>query len=287
MLLDWLGAGIRLKLLSGPHDHRVSFWQCTQVGVASTAMAYLTPSGAGGGPATVYGLARRGLSIGRAAAVNAASFLSNIIFLSFAGLFAFAAGFSGKISDIRLPVANLSALALFRWTALLFGTGVVVIVVLALLPNLARGAIRRVMGPDHPRIERVLHHFDELHDGLLAYWHSGKLLFLGGILSGVVHFGSRFVLGWVVLKGFVPDAPFVEVMLIHILIQYLLFAMPTPGGTGIGEVIAAVVMSPFLSPGLIIPYVAVWRFFLTYGTVAVGGSLILSWLSADGNSART
>lgn len=250
-------------------------------------MAYLTPGGAGGGPATIYGLARRGLSFGRAAAVNAASFLSNIIFLSFAGLFAWAAGFSSEISDIRLPVANISALALFRWTAWFFGASVVVIVLLALLPSVARGAIRRFMGPDHPRIERVLHHFDDLHDGLVAYWHTGKLLFLGGILSGIVHFGARFVLGWVVLKGFIPDAPFAEVMLIHILIQYLLFVMPTPGGAGIGEVIATVVMAPFLSSGLIVPYVAVWRFFLTYGTVAVGGSLILSWLGADGSDART
>ncbi len=282
MLLDWLGAGLRLKALIGPHEERLSLFRCTQVGVAGTAMAYLTPSGAGGGPANIYGLARSGLSLGRSAAVNAVSFLSNVIFLSLAGLIAWAAGFGGEMADIRLPVGNLSALSLFKWTAWGFAGAVGIIVVLALLPNLARGLIRRVLGPEHPRIERVLHHFDELHEGLVVYWRSGKLLFVAAILSGIVHFGSRFVLGWVVLKGFTPQAPFVEVAMLHIMIQYLLFMMPTPGGAGVGEVIAAVVMSPFLSPGLLIPYTAVWRVFLTYGSVAAGGGLMLAWLGADG-----
>jgi uncharacterized protein (TIRG00374 family) len=158
------------------------------------------------------------------------------------------------------------------------------IILLAVLPGLDRALIRRFMGPDHPRIERVLTHFDELHDGLVTYWRSGKLVFVAAILSGFIHFGARFALGWVVLKGFVPDAPFIEVILLHILVQYLLFVMPTPSGAGIGEVIVAVVMTPFLTAGLLVPYIAVWRVFLTYGSVAVGGSVMLGWLGSEAAS---
>lgn len=280
-LLDWFGAGLRIKALVGPHENEVSLFRCTEIGVASTSMAYLTPSGAGGGPATIYGLVRHGLSFGRSAALNAVSFMSNVIFLSLAGLLAWASGLGGRMADIRLPVANLSAGGLFKWSAWAFASAVTMIIVLALLPDLARGIIRRFMGADHPRIERVLHHFDELHDGLVSYWRAGKLLFLAAILSGFVHFGARFVLGWVVVRGFVPDAPFIEVVLLHILIQYLFFVMPTPSAAGVGEVITAVVMTPFLSPGLLVPYLAVWRVFLTYITVGVGGSVMLRWLSAQ------
>ncbi len=281
-LLDWLGSGLRLKALVGPHESRVSYIKCAQIGVTSTAVGYLTPSSTGSGPATIYGLMRQGLSFGRAAAVNTVSYLSNVIFLSLAGLIAWALGAGGKIADIRLPVAGLSAAALFRWSAWLFGLGVAAVVVLVLLPNFTRGVIRRLMGAEHPRIERVLFQFDEMHEGVVAYWRSGKLLFLAAVLSGLVHFGSRFVLGYVVLRGFVLEAPFVEVVLLHIVIQYLLFVVPTPSGAGIGEIIAAAVMSPFLSPGLVLPYTAVWRLFLNYGTVTVGGSLLMTWLGADG-----
>jgi uncharacterized protein (TIRG00374 family) len=283
MILDWLGSGLRLKALVGPHNSRLSYLKCVQIGVTGTAMGYLTPSSTGSGPATIYGLMREDISFGRAAAVNVMSFLSNVIFLSLAGLIAWALGAGGTVAHIRLPVAGLSAAALFRWAAWLFGLGVLVIVLLALLPGLARSAIRRIMGTDHPRIERVLFQFDEMHKGIVAYWReSGKLLFILAVLSGALHFGSRFVLGYVVLRGFVAEAPFLQVVLLHIVLQYLLFVMPTPSGAGIGELITAAVMSPFLTPALVLPYVAVWRLFLNYGTVTLGGGLLMSWLGKDG-----
>lgn len=282
-LLDWLGSGLRVKALVGPHNSRISLFKSAQIGVAGTAMGYLTPSSTGAGPATIYGLMRQGLTFGRAAGINAMSFLSNVIFLSLAGLIAWILGAGGTVADIRLPVAGLSAAALFKWSAWLFALAVIGIVILALLPGVTRRAIRRIMGRDHSRIERVLYQIDEMHEGIVAYWReSGILLFFLAILSGVVHFGARFLLGYVVLRGFVVEVPFVEVVSLHIVIQYLLFVVPTPSGAGIGELITAAVMSPFLPPGLALPYVAVWRLFLNYGTVTMGGGLLMAWLGKDG-----
>lgn len=282
LLLDWLGGGLRIKAMVGPHERRLSYFKCTQVAVVSTALGYLTPSSTGSAPGVIYGLTRQGLSFGRAAAVNAVQFLANVVFLSLAGLVAWALGAGDAVAHVTLPVASLSAADLFKWSAWLFGGGVTVVVLLALVPDVARRIIRKLMGPEHPRIERVLHHFDELHNGIVIYWKSGKLLFLLAVLSGAIHFGSRFVLGYVVLRGFVVEAPFVTVVLLHIMLQYLLFVMPTPSGAGIGEVLTAALMAPFLTPGLVIPYTVVWRIFLNYGTVAIGGSLIMGWLGTDG-----
>jgi uncharacterized protein (TIRG00374 family) len=281
-VFGWLGGGLRFLALVGPHDRRLSLYKCTEVSLVSTAMGYITPSSTGSGPGTIYGLMREGVTFGRAAAVNAMSFLSNAIFLSLAGMTAWALGATGTVADIRLPIANLSAAALFRWSAWVFATGVTVVVLLALLPGVARSAIRKTMGVEHPRIARVLHQFDEMHAGIVAYWKTGKLNFVFAVLSGVIHFGSRFVLGYVVLRGFVVEAPFREVMLLHIVVQYLLFVMPIPSGAGIGEVIVAAIMAPFLTPALVVPYTAVWRFFNNYVTVALGGGLILAWLGKDG-----
>jgi len=281
-ILSWLGGGLRIKALVGAHHSRVSYFRCVQISIASTAMSYLTPSSSGAGPATIYGLMRQGMSFGRATAANAVSFLANVIFLSLAGLVAWALGAGGKVAHIRLPVAGLSAAALFKWSAWVFGATVAVTVLLAVLPGVAGVVIRRLMGPEHPRVERILFHFQELHAGIAAYWRSGKNLFLLAVLSGLVHFGARFVLGYVLLKGFVTEAPFLEVVLLHIMLQYLLFFMPTPSGAGIGELLTAAVMAPFLTPGLVMPYTVVWRIFLNYGTVAVGGSLLMGWLGADG-----
>ncbi len=281
-MISWLGGGLRIRALIGAHRNRLPFLKCTQISMASTAMGYLSPSSTGSGPAVIYGLMRQGMSFGRSAAVNTMSFLANIVFLSLAGLLAWAAGAGGAIADIRLPIGGLSAADLFSWSAWIFGSGVAAVVALALLPNVARGVIRKMMGSDHPRIERVLFQFDEMHDGIVAYWRTGKLSFLEAVLSGLIHFGSRFLLGYVVLRGFVLEAPFLDVILLHIVIQYLLFVMPTPSGAGVGELITAAVMSPFLTPALVLPYTIVWRIFLTYGTVTFGGSVMMGWLGADG-----
>ena len=45
---------------------------------------------------------------------------------------------------------------------------------------------------------------------------------------------------------------------------------------------AAVIMAPFLPAAMVVPYTAVWRIFLTYGTVAMGASIMLGWLGKDG-----
>ena len=284
MVLDWVGGGLRFKALLSPQRSKVSLHKCTEIAVVGTAMGYLTPAATGTGPANIYGFMRQGgMSFGRAAALNTVSFLANAVFLSLAGLTAWALGISQQIAHIRLPIANLSAASLFSWTAWVFASTIAVIVLLALVPGIARTIIRRTMGSEHPRIERVLHHFDELHDGLVAYWQDGKLSFLAAVLGAGVHFGARFLLGWVVLKGFVAEAPFVQVALLHMVIQYLLFVMPTPGGAGVGEIITAVVMSPFLPGALVLPYTAVWRIFLTYGTLAVGTGILLAWLGKDGS----
>lgn len=284
--VDWLGGGLRLKALLAPFGGPVSLYRCTQVSAVTTATAWLTPSGAGGGPAQLYGLTRFGVPLGRAGAVNAMSFLSNLTFLALAGLAAWAAGAGGDIEHIVLPVGDLSAGDLFRWCAWAMVAAVILVVLLALLPSVARGILKRAFRRTH-WLERILHHLDELRLGILTYVGSGKIAFLAGVLAAAVHFGSRIVLGWVLLRGFGIPAPFWHVVFLHTMIQFILFFMPTPGGAGIGEVLTSIVMSPFLPGGLLVPYTALWRAFMTYVPVAVGGSLLLTWLGGAGRGAPT
>jgi len=84
-----------------------------------------------------------------------------------------------------------------------------------------------------------------------------------------------------VLRGFGVDASFWNVVTLHILLQFLLYFMPTPSGSGIGEMLAPALMSPFLADSLLVAYTAVWRFFLNYVTIITGGSLFVRWIGED------
>jgi uncharacterized protein (TIRG00374 family) len=278
--MDWFGSGVRIWLLTRPLGIRISYLRCAQIGGVSAGLAYLTPSGTGGGPALLYGLLRSGVSLGRTVATNFASVLVNLTFLSLAGFGAWFFGAAGAIEEIRLPVAGISAARLFEWSALGFATVGVVVILFAAAPRLPRLVLLRVFGRT-PRVRKILRVLQELHGSLIIYARKGKLALLLAVLSNVLQFGARFVLGWVVLRGFGIDAGFWNVVTLHILLQFLLYFMPTPSGSGVGEMLAPALMTPFLEDRLLVAYTAVWRFFLNYLTIFVGGSLLVRWISDD------
>jgi uncharacterized protein (TIRG00374 family) len=278
--MDWFGSGVRIWLLTRPLGIRVPFGRCMQIGGVSAALAYLTPSGTGGGPALLYVLVRIGVSLGRTVATNFASVIVNLTFLSLAGFAAWFFGAAGAIEDIRLPVANISAATLFEWSALGFAGVGLVVILLAVAPRLPRLLLLRLFGRT-ARVRRVLKVMQELHGSLVIYARKGKLALLLAVFANVLQFGSRFVLGWVVLRGFGVDAGFWNVVTLHILLQFLLYFMPTPSGSGVGEMLAPALMSPFLEDRLLVAYTAVWRFFLNYLTIMAGGSLLVRWIGQD------
>lgn len=278
--LDWFGGGLRLWLLAQPLKFEVRYRDCVPIAGATAALASLTPSGTGGGPAQLYGLVRNGASLGRALALNFASVVVNLIFLSLAGLGAWFFGAAEGLEGIDLPVAGVSAAALFEWAALAFGVISSVILILAFSPRWPRKVALRLFGRTR-RVRKPLRFLQELHGSILIYARRGKLIMLLSVLSDVIPFGARFGLGWAVMMGFGVDAPFWNVFMLHALLHFLLYFMPTPGGSGIGEVLAPAFMAPFMPAQLLVAYTAVWRFFLTYLTVIVGGTVLFRWLNRD------
>jgi uncharacterized membrane protein YbhN (UPF0104 family) len=219
-------------------------------------------------------------------ATNFASVIVNLTFLSLAGFAAWFFGAAGAIEHIRLPVANISAATLFEWSALGFAGVGVVVILMAAAPRLPRLLLLRLFGRT-VRVRRVLKVMQELHGSLIIYARKGKLALFLAVIANALPFGSRFVLGWVVLRGFGVDAGFWNVVTLHILLQFLLYFMPTPSGSGIGEMLAPALMAPFMEDRLLVAYTAVWRFFLNYLTILVGGTLLVRWIGQDAAGVST
>ena len=161
-----------------------------------------------------------------------------------------------------------------------FATVGALVILIAVAPRLPRLALLKVFGPTR-RVRKVLRVLQELHGSLIIYGRKGKLALFLAVLSNVLQFGARFTLGWVVLRGFGVDAGFWNVITLHILLQFLLYFMPTPSGSGIGEMLAPALMSPFLEDRLLVAYTAVWRFFLNYITIILGGTVLVRWIGED------
>ena len=279
--VDWFGGGFRLWILTRPLGIQIGYPKCVQTSAATAALAYLTPSGTGGGPAQLYGLVRHGASLGRSVAANFASVTVNLLFLSLAGFGAWFFGAADSIEGIRLPVANVDAATLFKWCAVGFGTIAAIILGIALSPRLPRQIAVRFFGTG-PRVRKALKFFQELHGAIRIYGARGKGALLLATAVNILPFGARFVMGWAVLRGFGIDAGFWNVVTLHVMLHFLLYFMPTPGGSGVAEVLAPAVMASFLPASQLVSYTVLWRFFLSYVTIFVGGTILFRWLEADG-----
>jgi hypothetical protein len=70
----------------------------------------------------------------------------------------------------------------------------------------------------------------------------------------------------------------VDILLVQTLVMFLLYFAPTPGASGVGEVLSAAVMSSFVPRELTPIYILIWRLTLSYFTIAVGFLVFSGWV---------
>jgi hypothetical protein len=71
----------------------------------------------------------------------------------------------------------------------------------------------------------------------------------------------------------------VDVLLVQTLITFLLYFAPTPGASGIAELLSTAVMSSVYIPKELSPlYTLIWRAILSYFTLAFGFMVFSRWL---------
>ncbi|HEU5050233.1 MAG TPA: lysylphosphatidylglycerol synthase transmembrane domain-containing protein, partial [Gemmatimonadales bacterium] len=129
------------------------------------------------------------------------------------------------------------------------------------------------------RLEVIGRGLDEAHDHLRTLNRPrGWLAVLWcTLLSGPSH-ANKLLAGYVTLRALGIHANFVDVLLLQTLITFLLYFAPTPGASGIAEVMSAAVMSVYVPKELTPLYTLIWRLVLTYYTVAAGFFVFSHWV---------
>jgi uncharacterized membrane protein YbhN (UPF0104 family) len=93
-----------------------------------------------------------------------------------------------------------------------------------------------------------------------------------------VSHANKLLAGYVALRALGITANFVDILLVQTLVMFLLYFAPTPGASGIGEVLSAAVMSTYVPRELTPLYILIWRLTLTYFTLAFGFFVFSGWL---------
>ena len=129
------------------------------------------------------------------------------------------------------------------------------------------------------RLERVQQGIDELHESVVAFNSPGGwlALFWSTLLSAPSH-ANKLLAGYVAIRALGIHANFVDILLLQTLVMFLLYFAPTPGASGIGEVLSAAVMSSYVPRELTPIYILLWRLTLTYWTLAFGFVVFSGWV---------
>ncbi|MEP6572755.1 MAG: lysylphosphatidylglycerol synthase transmembrane domain-containing protein [Gemmatimonadota bacterium] len=284
--MDWLGGGLRnWVLVRHVHPNPPIGGMIISGGMGAWA-AYLTPLNSGAGPMMIYAMRRVGVPLPVAATATLMSFIATVIFFALAGPLAIIFG-AGKSLGHHGNVLGLTLYDLFLGSLGVFvGIGVILVVVI-LFPRIARDVIQRLAVRISKRSERVARRLeglqrgiDQAHESVVAFNSPGGwlALFWAILLSGPSH-ANKLLAGYVALRAVGIEANFVDVLLLQTLITFLLYFAPTPGASGIAELLSAAVMSSVYMPPSLTPlYTLIWRSILSYFTLTFGFIVFTNWV---------
>ncbi|MBI4421539.1 MAG: flippase-like domain-containing protein [Gemmatimonadetes bacterium] len=285
--LDWFGGGLRLWVLVRHVHPRASLKASVIAGGLSTWAGYLTPSQTGSGPMMIYAMKRYGIPLPEAVISTFMSFVATVIFFAVAGPLAIFFGAGRSLQQHGVLGRTITLFDLFNLSLSAFVLIGLLMAFALVFPGVARGWVQRVVSwleaHGSPRIAgrvaRVREGVDRAHECMVAFMKARGWLALGAsiLLSAPSH-ANKLLAGYLVLRMLGIKAQFVDVLLLQTLITFLLYVAPTPGGSGLAEIVSAAVMSIYVPRALTPSYILLWRIVVSYLTVAFGSVLFWRWL---------
>jgi uncharacterized protein (TIRG00374 family) len=283
--MDWIGGGLRLWVCARHVYPNPPLKGMILAGGMGAWAGYITPLNSGAGPMTMYTMRRFGVPLPVAVTSTFISFVATILFFAIAGPLAVIFG-AGRSLGQRGNVLGLSLFDLFLGSlTIVAGIGVLMALIL-FFPKMVAGLIHRAATAIGRRSQRVAERLqklragiDQAHESIVAFnsprgWLA---LFWATILSGPSH-ANKLLAGYVALRALGIHANFVDILLVQTLVMFLLYFAPTPGASGVGEVLSAAVMSSYVPRELTPIYILVWRLTLTYFTIGFGFLVFSDWV---------
>ena len=277
---DWLGGGLRIWLLTRVAHPRTPFWGMVAAGGLTAWAAYLTPAQTGGGPTMILTMKRFGVPLPEAMTSTVMSFLTTVIFFAIAGPLAVVFGAGSSLREHMTGIAGISLYDIFKTSAATFGViGFLLITALG-FPKITTSLFHKVVSwleKHHgekmaQRVESLRVGLDRMHECAALYFRTprGLLQVVVGIFtSGLAH-ANRLLAGYVAMRALGLPASFVDILVIQVVVSFLLYFAPTPGGAGAAEALSALVMQKYVPLAYLPAYTIIWRFTMSYATVIFG-----------------
>ncbi|MGA1795988.1 MAG: lysylphosphatidylglycerol synthase transmembrane domain-containing protein [bacterium] len=278
---------MRIQTLSQAFGFHLPFWGGLKAILAYNFMANITPSAMGGEPVLIYLLIEKtGMDTHKATAVAIVRGIFLILIIAIAG--------PVVLLFHREYLKTSLMKSLFDYMAILFLVIVGVIIYGFLNLDKLHAMLEKVIGflfryrifQRHPSpavwIRHIYWWMEEFISSFKYLFQQKKasIVCTGGftVLSMLANYSVAYVL----LKGLSYDIHFLKVLAIQIVLYFLLYLTPTPGGSGFAEGGFYVLFYPFVPNHLLGILLILWRFFIAYLWVLAGWVVIMRGLGIKG-----
>ncbi len=275
--LSWYFDVLRLKALTMAMGHKVSFWYGTKALLSYTFLSNITPSSAGGEPILIYLLNQRGVPLGKATAIT---FLRTIITLIF-----FAIGGPIVIYFHRELLSSTSLKMVFEYVAIFLAATVIFFAYLSFAPLTAKKGFDALFdyiekftffkGKSARLKQGLLRVVDEFKSSLREFLQGGRWCQVLVIVYTALMIVSQFLVAPMILAGLNCNVKFMNTFMIQIVLNFMLYYVPTPGGSGVSEGVGYALFSPLVPSSIIGIFLVLWRFLTNYIWTILGGLIIV------------
>ncbi|KPJ65574.1 hypothetical protein AMJ44_09870 [candidate division WOR-1 bacterium DG_54_3] len=259
---------------------RVSLWNCCRANLATMFVAAVTPSQTGGGPAQLYILNRSGAPLSGAMSVGIINFFSCLLFFLISVLFI----------SVTLPraIIELKIDHIIRYGIVIVGLVLGSVVFLIIKPeslNWLLQKITRISGHIWKKnrgkkiSQKITEQVVQFKDYLYLFLTKERpTLFLSFVMTAILYF-NKYLIAYVIVRGLNLSPSLWDVFYIQTLQFFLLYFSPTPGSAGAAEVSSAFLMSKLVPLYQLPVFVILWRFFVTYIGIVLGGWITIKDLN--------
>jgi uncharacterized protein (TIRG00374 family) len=262
----------------------VSAWVSFRANVANMFMGAVTPAHSGAGPAQIYVYTSAGVTFIDSFAINLINLGATLIFMPLAGFVAIMMMDTSTISGIIPAMLRygfsffllfLMAFLLAFWKPVWVGAIIRKIAngLASLFPN-KRGDLTKWANSSYSGINK----YQQTCSVILK--QNPSLFPLSLVITTLLYL-NKYCLQYIILLGLGVNASLVQVISIQVLIQFMIYFAPSPGGSGFAEVGISVLFGRIVPNALLPIFTLLQRSFLLFFPALIGAYVVINLLRKD------
>ena len=282
MFVDWFFGALRFHVFIRKVMPTIRFSDSLRANLATLCVSAITPFQTGG-VGHLYIYARTGVPLSGAITSGIICFLSTLTTLILC---------AGGIVWLDPPFLPKEATWVSLFSFLMFGLVFGAFLLLLFKPEIVFrffhylcDLVQRRFTRLAPILERATARVEQLtteHKSFTTmFLREHKLTCLLSIPLTCGFLGARIVGSYIVVQALNGDATLWELCIIGLVLNFVVLFAPSPGASGVAEVVTAALMERLISKELIPLFVLLTRFFSIYCAVVVGGIIIGLQITKD------